>query len=214
MKQIDIKLLRPLFIPGAMLGVVLLVWLLAIPMVVEYHARTAGVVAQLQAELLGLRGETIAKQAEGDQLRRTTGEYEALVAEGVASPQDRLAAAAIIERQAKLHNLRDVRFAISPERQLEGPAFRNGDTSVIATEININVAGLLDTHLIDYLNAVRQQLPGRSQILVVTLEKTAAMPQGAALEAAGTGQSYAGASATLLWRTIKPPPPAVRAAAQ
>ncbi len=214
MKDIDLSQFRPLYLPGAMLVVALVLWLVAIPVVKGYHERTAGVVDQLQTELQSLRTETLRKQSEADQLRRTIGDYDRLIAEGIAVPQDRLLAAATIERLAKLHNLGTPRFTIGAENPIDGPQYKAGDIGVVAAEIIIEAGGLLDTQLIDFLQAVRSELPGRTQFVTVSLEKAAIVPVGPQLAAGGTNQVLARGTATLLWRTIRLPAAPNKAAAK
>lgn len=214
MKQVDIRELRPLYVPGALLAGALLLWAIAIPTIEGYYEQTAGVVKQLQVELQGLRAETGRKQSEAEQLSRSIDEYNRLIGQGLAAPQDRLAAGATIERLAHLHHLGTPRYTISPERQVEGAAFKAGEIGVVSAEITIAVDGLLDTHIAAYLDALREALPGRTQLLAVTLEKSAVVPAGPALAAGGMDQVFTRGTASLLWRTIRLPSPPTKAAAK
>jgi hypothetical protein len=212
--EFDAKRLRPLFVPGGLMAGAVLLWLLAIPLVEARHAETAGVVNRLRGDLLTLRGETSRMLGEAQQLRQIMAEYQRLQAEGLMLPQDRLAAIRLAERQAQMHQLSRMQVTLGPESVMEGPAFTQGDVTVATSNVTVDMGGLLDRNLVEYVRGVQQQLGGRTQIGSLAMEKERSIPENADLDPRSISDINVRGTVVLNWRTIKAPPPAKQAEAK
>jgi hypothetical protein len=122
----------------------------------------------MMQDLSQQRADAIEDQA---YIREHQTTFETLLEEGLLAPQDRLEAARLLEQLGRRYRLNDVRYSFSPQRAAPLGPGRLAQTTLLTTEVTIEMSAVLDLDLLRFARAVRAHLPGDVQVTGFGLER-------------------------------------------
>jgi hypothetical protein len=97
--------------------------------------------------------------------------YDALIAGGLLAEQDRLEAARLLELLGRQHGLHGIRYSFSPQRSAPLGPGRLAQTTLLTTEVAIEMTAALDLDLLAYARSVAARLPGDVRVIGFSLER-------------------------------------------
>ena len=208
--KLDMTLLRPLLVPAIFLGIGVGIWLLLIPDLIDRHDEIVNLEAQLEGERQTLQTQLNQRRNDLRDLAQFQANYEKLVAQGFAAPQNRLDAARTLERLAGEHKLNSAKYTIAAETVLSEAMYRPGDLETVSTSIELTLSSVLERSIVAYLQAVQQALPGQVTMVDFRAEKAAMLTPQAEQDDATSRRDFVRAYDILQWRTVRqrgPAPP-------
>jgi len=193
----------------ALVAATLAVWVLLLPELKRSALLDRGALEGTVQEILGHRSRIVEIDAQIAGAGSLHDEYERLVADGFAAPQDRLAVAEIIEAAAAEHGLVQADYVFSPAQSFSDPEGRFGGVGVEVTRITIEVGAMLDHDLLDFATALLDGMPGHARLAAVRLEKVGRIDRTALLEIPPESiPIFIEGQFVVDWRTALPPAPA------
>ena len=184
---------------GCNLALVTVLFAFLIPWQEDMAAMRAG----LERDLVRIRGEIGKAETDLARIDRDGETFGHLLEKGWLSPQDRLAAARIIERVGDEHGLVRLDYQFQPEKHLavNDPQMRG--VTIVETGIQFTFQAVLDSDILPALARLQYELPGSLDIEGISLarRKPLELADLLALEAGETVPLVDG-TASLMWRTL------------
>jgi hypothetical protein len=153
----------------ALLATNLLLGGLALAIAHDYANEREAARDRLSRQMRVLTSERALGEEEQAYLEANLAAYQAVVRAGLLDPPDRLAVAALLEDLQKAHGLNAIRYSVSP--QLERPLGPGGGMSVLSTSVTIDMSGIADTDMLDFVQSVETAFPGDIRVTALRLNR-------------------------------------------
>lgn len=191
-----------------LLGINLMTGLLAGGVVEGYTAPQEEVRDGLANAMQNLNHERATAAADQAYVAANRAVHRTLLARGLTRPQDRLAAAALLERLREAHRLNGIHYSFGPARDLAAGPGRLSRLQIRASDVVIDMNGVTDHDLLGFARAVMEQLPGDVRITTLQLERLGA-PARQVLDRLRAGEpvTLVTGRLELEWRSLIMPEP-------
>jgi hypothetical protein len=123
---------------------------------------------QLKSELAGLRTKVETTRKEIARLPELRAKYDAAMADGVLSDQDRQKLVGHLQELVDRHRLSDLHYKLDAQQTTPGTAT---SYALVTTPVSLNLSGLLDSDVMEFWDEVFSGLQSHYQISKVTLER-------------------------------------------
>lgn len=131
--------------------------------------------------------------------------FTALLGRGMIDPQDRLAATRLLDRLRESHGLSWIQYELAPETLFEDRDARAAGYAIVSTRITIQMSGLYDSDLLNFAQAVIDEIPGHVRPLTFSLKRINAANEEN-LDSLRQGQTldFISGEMTFEWNTLRP----------
>jgi hypothetical protein len=200
--EIDLSFLSPYRGPiwvlaAALLGFLGVLYIL-MPMRADSLAARDGAINQMQDAKDRL------DNAEGERadLESRAADFDGLVARGLFDGQDRLAAAAELEKLRRDTGLYSVHYEFGVRQESPFPSAGN-DFTLFETEIRLDMTSAEDISIRRFLSGMEREMPGRVALRDLAIRRSRTADSAALAQlAAGGDVELVRATATLTWWTL------------
>jgi hypothetical protein len=194
---------RVVRLPLILLAINLVVALLAGGVVYGYAAPQAERRDQLTNAVQSLNYERSTADDDLAYVGVNASAQQALLERGLTRPQDRLAAATLLDELRTRHRLNDIHYSFGPAREQPAGPGRLARIVVRTSEVEIDMSGVTDVDLLAFCRAVAATMPGDVKVTRLQLARLAEPDAGA------LAQLRAGRAVTLVegrlefqWRSL------------
>ena len=132
---------------------------------------------QLQSAMQGLNGQRKRISDELAYIEINRSAYDTLIDDGLLAPQDRLAAADLLNRLRREHRLNEIHYSFDPQRSEPLATGGRSDLVVAVTNVTIDIAAISDIDLLGFVKAIMAHFPGDVRVAGLRVERRRAVDQ-------------------------------------
>lgn len=160
-----------------LLGINLAVGAVAASVVYGYTDSQESFRDQLQSAMQGLNGQRKRISDELAYIEINRSAYDTLIDDGLLAPQDRLAAAYLLNRLRREHRLNEIHYSFDPQRSEPLTVGGRSDLVVAVTNVTIDIAAISDIDLLGFVKAIMAHFPGDVRVAGLRVERRRAVDQ-------------------------------------
>ena len=160
-----------------LLGINLAIGAVAASVVYGYTGSQKSFRDQLQSAMQGLNGQRKRISDELAYIEINRNAYDTLIDDGLLAPQDRLAAADLLNRLSREHRLNEIHYSFDPQRSEPLGVPGRSDLVVAVTNVTIDITAISDIDLLGFVKAIMAHFPGDVRVAGLRVERRRAVDQ-------------------------------------